>query len=65
MLGEDYLGLFPSGDAQAAVGLLQCCVAELSFYEGLKKQVAQRAPLFDFAAESSAWIDLIRLRLAH
>ncbi len=64
MLGEDYLGLFPNGDAQAAVGLLQRCVTELSFYQELKKQVAQRAPLFDFATESSAWLDLIRSRLA-
>ncbi|MDB4055216.1 glycosyltransferase family 4 protein [Akkermansiaceae bacterium] len=65
MLGENYLGLFPNGDAQAAVGLLQRCITELSFYQELKKQVAQRAPLFDFATESSTWLDLIRSRLAH
>ena len=52
-------------DAQAAVGLLQRCITELSFYQELKKQVAQRAPLFDFATESSTWLDLIRSRLAH
>lgn len=64
MLGEEYPGLFPSEDAQAALGLLQRCVDDASFYESLKKWVSERASFFDFATESSAWVDLIRSRLA-
>ena len=64
MLGEDYPGLFPCGDAQAAAGLLRRCATDASFYEELKRRVKQRASLFDFATESSAWVDLIRLHLA-
>ena len=65
MLGRDYPGLFPSGDAQAAAGLLQRCAADASFYQELKNRVAERARLFDYARESAAWVDLVRTQLAH
>ena len=64
MLGDDYPGIYPSEDAQAALLLLQRCVEDASFYALLKNRIDQRAPLFDFATESSAWVDLIRSRLA-
>lgn len=64
MLGDDYPGLFPSEDAQAALRLLQRCAEDTAFYELLKKRVAERAPLFDFTKEASSWASLIRSRLA-
>ena len=64
MLGEDYPGLFPGGDARALADLLQRCAGSASFYADLKQWVKQRAALFDFTAESDAWISLVRARLA-
>ena len=63
MLGEDYPGLFTSESARAGLELLQRCAEEPPFYELLKKRISERASLFDFNEESSAWIDLIQSRL--
>jgi glycosyltransferase involved in cell wall biosynthesis len=63
MLGRDYPGLFPSGDAGAMASLLQRCAEDAAFYRDLKSAVEQRAALFDFATESSAWTELVRARL--
>lgn len=65
MLGADYPGLFPCGDAQAAAGLLRRCASDPVFYGVLKERVAARAPVFDYARESAAWVDLVRTQLAH
>ncbi len=59
MLGEDYLGFFPSGDARALVELLQHSANDKAFYNTLKSQLADRAPLFTYAAESKAWHALV------
>lgn len=64
MLGDDYPGLFPSGDVRAMVDLLQRCAGSASFYADLKQRVKQRASLFNYATESEAWISLVRARLA-
>ena len=64
MLGRDYPGLFPSGDACAMVSLLRRCAEDAGFYRDLKSAVEQRASLFDFATESEAWVKLVRARLA-
>lgn len=64
MLGSDYPGLFPSGNAKAAVALLQRCVQDTSFYEDLRRRVGERAAVFDFATESAAWISLMQAQLA-
>ena len=65
MLGRDYPGLFPSGDAQGAAALLRRCATDPVFYGVLKERVAARAPVFDYARESAAWVDLVRTQLAH
>jgi len=59
MLGEDYLGFFPSGDARALAKLLQRSVTDKVFYSTLKSQLADRTPLFTYAAESKAWHALV------
>lgn len=52
MLGQDYLGYFPVGDAQALAALLRKCKNDPPFLDQLAKQCAQRAPLFSPASES-------------
>ncbi len=53
MLGGDYLGYFPVGDAQALAHLLCRCKNEPAFLDQLKAQCALRAPLFSPASESA------------
>jgi putative glycosyltransferase (TIGR04348 family) len=53
MLGADYLGYFPVGDAQALASLLQRCKDEPRFLDQLAKQCAKRAPLFSPASEQA------------
>ncbi len=60
MLGEDYAGYFPVGDAQALAALLQRCKDEPQFINTLKSQCAQRAPLFAPQAEASALLQVIQ-----
>ena len=66
MLGQDYQGYFPHGDAGALAQLLQACRAgQLSenpaahLLGRLAAQCALRAPLFDAAAERSALLNLL------
>jgi len=66
MLGADYGGYFPHGDAAALAGLLgQCRTGQLAKDPGcgllarLETQCAQRAPLFDAANERAALIRLL------
>jgi putative glycosyltransferase (TIGR04348 family) len=54
MLGGDYAGYFPVGDAQALADMLQRCKDEPAFLDHLKLQCALRAPLFTAQAEQSA-----------
>jgi putative glycosyltransferase (TIGR04348 family) len=67
MLGADYGGYFPHGDAQALAGLLrQCRQAQrdddpaTGLLARLAAQCALRAPLFDAAAERAALLNLLQ-----
>jgi len=60
MLGEDYAGYFPVGDAQALAAMLERCKDEPQFIDTLKSQCAQRAPLFAPQAEASALLQVIQ-----
>lgn len=53
MLGGDYAGYFPVGDAQALADLLRRCKNEPSFLDLLAQQCAKRAPLFSPASEQA------------
>lgn len=67
MLGADYDGYFPHGDAQALAVLLRACRAgqqgdnpAAGLLARLAAQCALRAPLFDADAERTALLNLIR-----
>jgi putative glycosyltransferase (TIGR04348 family) len=71
MLGGDYAGYFPLGDAPALADLLIACRndvvqaghradASIGLYQTLQAQCAQRAPLFDPRHEQAALIQLVR-----
>jgi putative glycosyltransferase (TIGR04348 family) len=64
MLGVDYDGFFPWGDAQALVRLLLRCRQEgqggASFFSRLQAQCRLRAPLFEPAAERRALLALLQ-----
>ena len=64
MLGGDYLGYFPVGDAQALAALLQRCKDEPRFLDQLAKQCAKRAPLFSPASEQSNLNQLVAQALS-
>ena len=59
MLGEDYAGYFPAGDAQALACLIERSVLDARFYACLARQCAARAHLFAPAAERAAVLDLV------
>jgi putative glycosyltransferase (TIGR04348 family) len=54
MLGVDYDGYFPVGDAQALAYMLERCKNEPHFLDHLNKQCALRTPLFEPLAEKTA-----------
>jgi putative glycosyltransferase (TIGR04348 family) len=60
MLGEDYAGYFPVGDARALATMLVRCKDEPQFIDTLKSQCALRAPLFAPQAEASALLQVIQ-----
>ncbi len=59
MLGADYAGYFPSGDAWALKDLLQRCAEDQAFYLNLKKQIQERAPLFSYSEEARLWGEIL------
>jgi putative glycosyltransferase (TIGR04348 family) len=59
MLGEDYAGYFPAGDAAALARLVERSVADQGFYALLRQQCAARAALFTPAAERAALLGLV------
>jgi len=59
MLGEDYTGFFPLGDADALARLIERSVRDPRFYARLRRQCAARARLFRPAAERAALLDLV------
>jgi len=59
MLGEDYAGYFPPGDAPALAALIDRSVADPAFYALLQLQCAARAALFTPGAERAALRELV------
>jgi putative glycosyltransferase (TIGR04348 family) len=59
MLGADYSGYFPVGDAGALAGLLRRCAAEPEFLALLQGQCNRRAPLFAPEAEQRHVLNLV------
>ena len=59
MLGADYLGYFPAGDAPALARLIDRSIEEPDFHAQLCAQCAARAPLFDPAVERAAVLELV------
>jgi putative glycosyltransferase (TIGR04348 family) len=59
MLGEDYLGYFPLGDAPALAALIDRSVDDPAWYAALQAQCAARARLFAPEAEQAALLDLV------
>jgi putative glycosyltransferase (TIGR04348 family) len=59
MLGQDYAGYFPAGDAGALARLIERCAADTAFDALLRRQCAARAPLFAPGAEQAALADLV------
>jgi putative glycosyltransferase (TIGR04348 family) len=59
MLGADYGGYFPVGDAGALAGLVQRCAADPEFLALLQAQCSRRAPLFEPAAEQRHVLNLV------
>jgi putative glycosyltransferase (TIGR04348 family) len=54
MLGADYAGYFPVGDAAALAELMSRCETDTTFFVNLKNQCAVRAPLFTPEREAAA-----------
>lgn len=59
MLGDDYAGYFPVGDAAALARLVDRSVADDGFIATLRAQCAARAPLFAPQAERAALLHLV------
>ncbi len=59
MLGDDYAGYFPPGDAAALARLIDRAIADPAWLEELRAQCAARAPLFAPAAEQAALLQLV------
>ena len=59
MLGQDYAGYFPVGDAAALARLIERSIDDPAFYALLLRQCAGRAALFAPEAERAALLDLV------
>ena len=59
MLGDDYLGYFPLGDAQSLAILVDKSINVPGWYAKLQEQCALRAKLFTPEAEQAALLDLV------
>ena len=59
MLGADYAGYFPVGDAAALAALVRRCAAEPEFLALLQSQCKRRAPLFAPDAEQRHVLNLV------
>jgi len=60
MLGEDYAGLFPVGDAKALADMLLRFRYDTEFEQLLKKQCALRAPLFSAEHEQKGLLTIVQ-----
>ena len=59
MLGDDYAGYFPTGDAAALAALIDRAAGDAAFYARLQAQCARRAPLFTPERERAAVLRLV------
>jgi putative glycosyltransferase (TIGR04348 family) len=59
MLGDDYAGYFPPGDAAALAQLIDRILNDQQFHALLRAQCDARAPLFAPAAEQAALLELV------
>ncbi len=59
MLGEDYAGYFPVGEAAALAALIERSVSDTDFYAQILAQCAARAPLFAPERERGALLGLL------
>jgi putative glycosyltransferase (TIGR04348 family) len=59
MLGEDYAGLFPAGDAAALARLIDRVAGDPRFHARLMRQCAARRRLFSPNRERAALLDLV------
>ena len=59
MLGDDYQGYFPLGDAAALAALVDRSINDPAWYAALRAQCAARARLFSPEAEQAALLDLV------
>jgi len=59
MLGDDYAGLFPPGDAAALAHLIERSATDARFADRLRRQCAVRAALFAPEAERARLLDLV------
>jgi putative glycosyltransferase (TIGR04348 family) len=59
MLGQDYQGYFPAGDAVALARLIDRVIDDDAFHAMLRAQCDARAPLFAPAAEQAALLELV------
>jgi putative glycosyltransferase (TIGR04348 family) len=59
MLGDDYEGYFPAGDAVALARLIDRITGDQDFHARLRAQCDARAPLFAPAAEQAALLQLV------
>jgi putative glycosyltransferase (TIGR04348 family) len=65
MLGADYRGYYPVGDAAALAALLQRARDDPAMLAALREQGDARAPLFEPAAERRTLLDLMNHLLEH
>ena len=59
MLGDDYAGFFPPGDAVALAALIERSVRDAAFLARLRRQCAARAALFAPEMERARLLDLV------
>ena len=59
MLGDDYAGYFPVGDAAALARLIDRSIADPAYHGLLRRQCQARAALFAPEAERAALLDLV------
>ncbi len=59
LLGDDYPGFFPCGDAQALAELLLRAETDAAFYQQLRAGCERQRPLFEPARELESWRELL------
>ena len=59
LLGDDYLGYYPTGDAAALAELMRHAETDAVFYRQLCDQVCRRQHLFRPERELLAWEELL------